>query len=188
MEYAVAFRTSLTIIVMMGGMMVFFVVLVNMLAKIQTKNKWYVEFNNRGEITFQLAPDTGGVVSTKHGEYNLPDRPRMMIGWPLGLPAFMQVTVRHEKYVHGNPDPLDIPNMEEDVGLAVLSQQSHLADAKSMETVVSVASSIGGRNQGLMIFMAVAVTLAVIAGGVAAYFGYQIDQSQAAVVSALGGL
>jgi len=188
MEYAVAFRTSLTIIVMMGGLMAVFVVLVNMMAKLQTANKWYVEFNNRGEITFQLAPDTGGVVSTGHGEYNLPDRPRMMIGWPLGLPSFMQVTVRHEKYVFGNPDPLEIPNMEEDVGLAVLSQQSHMADAKSIETAVSVASAVGGGNKGLMIFMAIAVTLAVIAGGIAAFYGYQINESQAAVVSALGGL
>ncbi len=188
MEYAVAFRTSVIMIVMMGGILTIFVVLVNIMAKIQTANKWYVEFNNRGEITFQLAADTGGIVETSHGEYNLPDKPRMMIGWPLGLPGFMQVTVRHEKYAMGNPDPLDLPNMEDDVGLAVLSQQSHIANAAALKAANDTMAAAGGRNQLLMIFTAIGVVLAVVAAGAAAYFGYQIDQSQAAVMSALGGL
>ena len=175
-------------IVMMGGILGVFVVLVNIMAKIQTAGKWYVEFNSRGEISFQLSADTGGIVSTDHGEYNLPDKPRMFIGWPMGLPRFMQVTVRHEKYAMGNPDPLDLPNMEDDVGLAVLSQQTHLANANALKNANDTLAAVGGRNQVLMIVTAIGVVLAVVAAGVAAFYGYQINESQAAVVSALGGL
>ncbi len=188
MEYEVAFRTSVIMILMMGGIMGVFVVVVNIMAKIQTANKWYAEFNSRGEITFQLVADTGGILETKHGEYNLPDKPRMFIGWPLGLPGFMQVHVRHEKYAMGNPDPLDLPNMEDDVGLAVLSQQTHLSNATALKNANDTLAAVGGRQQVLMIVMAIGIVLAVVTAGVAAFYGYQINESQAAVVSALGGL
>ena len=168
----VILQTLVRTFLVFGGFTVAFTVFAILAIKGKARSKWWVEFNNNGILTFALAkPNSDGEIDYQGGVYYLPDKPRMQIGWPQGVPNWIQETVFHEKYVLGNPEPIEY-DLEEFTGLAVYMHQTRAAETRAITQVQEGLAAFGGLRQPLLFIVGIGVIVAIAAGAIAAYYGY----------------
>lgn len=168
------------------------VVLTAFVIKMKAIGKWYIEVNRNGELLFELLqpdPDDGMFKPKCGGAYYPPEEPRMRNYYPPGIPKLLQVEVWHEKYVHGNPDPLYIPQLREDAGLAIMMRELSQASSSVMRSFHQNLSTIAGVDtKKAMIIVGVMVAVTILLSGVGTFLGYQLYEEQKQIVQAIGGL
>ncbi len=166
------FEALIKALFVFGGFAIGFVVFAILAIKGRARGKWECEFNSNG-ILFSslLSPNADGEIDYKGGVYYLPDRPRMQKGWPQGVPPFIQETVFHEKFVLGNPEPIEY-DLEEFTGLAVMMHQTRAAETRAITQVQEGLAAFGGLKQPLLLIIGIGVIVAIGAAAAAAYFGY----------------
>lgn len=174
-------KTFITFGLITVGFTVFAIIAI----KGRARGRWWLEFNNNGILSFALVvPNADGEIDYKGGVYYLPDKPRMQIGWPHGVPEVLKETVFHEKYVLGNPEPIEY-DLDEFTGLSVYMHQTRAAETRAITQVQEGLAAFGGLKNPLMLIVAIGVLLAIGASGVAAYFGFvattELESIQAAL-------
>lgn len=168
----VILETLVKTLLMFGAIFIGFAVFAILAIKGRARGKWWLEFNNNGVLSFALVtPNSDGEVDYEGGVYYLPAKPRMQIGWPHGVPEIIKETLFHEKYVLGNPEPIEY-DLEEFTGLAVYMRQTSAAETRVITQVQQGLAAFGGLKNPLMLIVALGVVLAIAVGALGAYFGY----------------
>lgn len=157
--------------------------------KMKSVGHWYVEINFKGQLRDVLVKPIGGAFEWEATKYFLPKVARMDKLYPPGLPMVLQVNVPHEKYVAGNPHPIDIPELVTDQGIGQYLAQLSESRTTSLKNATEAWNS--SQNKGLKTFeilMFAGMLIAVVAAGAAAYFSYDMSEQVAAISKALRGL
>ncbi len=189
MDAGLALRLSIQLVLMFGGIIIFMVVTLIVTFKMRARNKWYCEFNRNGQMLYELHEDNeDGEIITTHGTYYLPRAPRMRIGWPLGLPTFIQENVYHEKFILGNPEPIEFPGEDEDLNLALYIKEVNQASKDVLVSVNESLASFSGNKNTLILASVIGIAVVGVIALVGAYYAYQASGDQEAVLRALGAL
>lgn len=175
---------------LMAGVLALLVMFLMIQFKLQAQGKWYIELNDNGTLDYHLVKESSqSRVTADGGEYVIPETPRMYMLWPMGLPKFMQVVVRHEKYVRGEELPLQLPTVTEFTNTA--ENTNRLVNAQIVKGLVEMLDDNSTLELVLkkyfpyMVFAALALA---VGAGAAAYFGYQANQEIEEVMRALNSV
>lgn len=184
-----AILTALTMLLTLGGVLFGFFMLAMISIKMAALNKWYVELNNKGQLDDVLVKPNGSSFKHKSTTYFLPTVARMGKFYPPGLPKILQVRVDHEKYITGNPNPIDIPELVTDQGVGQYLAQL----AESRTSVMKNATEAWNAAQGKGLssaewILAIGIIVAIAAAGAAAYFGYSMSEEVTGISKAVRGL
>ena len=188
MDYSLILRMAIQLIAMMAGIFGLMLVTAVIGFKIKAKDAWYCEFNNQGTVSSVLlkaAPDN--TVEYMDGTYRLPTQPRMLTQWPPGVPVLVQEKVYHEKYVVGNENPMDIPELFDDQGSAVYTRQLNVAEGKALAQVQDSFGALNSDKNTLLVVAVIIAGVAALAAVAGAYYGYTVNEQMVLILAKLGG-
>ncbi len=172
MNYDLLIESSVRAILMTGGMLIFLMVAMIFSVKLKAKGSWLVEFNNNGTLSYAMVrPNQQGSIELKHGEYFIPNEPRMRVGWPFGVPVLFQEMVWHEKFTMGNPEPIEYDVMES-TGLSMMIKHQRAAEERAIQQVQEGLAAYTGVKNPIQALMLLGVLTAAGLAAAGAYFGY----------------
>lgn len=184
-----AFQLALTMVLVLGGTLGGFFMLALVSIKMASLNKWYVEINYKGQLDDVLVKPSGSSFIHKNTTYFLPSVARMGKFYPPGLPKILQVRVDHEKFIAGNPNPIDIPELVTDQGVGQYLAQLAESRTSVMKNATEAWNSANASGMSTTeIILAAGIFVAIAAAGVAAYYGYTMSEQVEVIAQAVVGL
>ena len=188
MDYSDILRIAIQLILMLAGIMALMLVSAVIGFKVKAKGAWYCEFNDQGTVsTVLLKAGTDNTVDYMEGTYRLPTQPRMLTLWPPGVPVLVQEKVYHEKFVVGNENPMEMPELFNDQGSAAYTRQLNMAEGKALSQVQDSFGALTGGNNTLVVATLIIAGVAALGAAAAAYYGYTISEEKAAILGKVGG-
>lgn len=170
--------TILTQLGMMAGVLAAMFMFVMIQFKIQAQGKWYVELNDNGVLEYHLVKETSqSRVSAAGGAYIIPATPRMYTLWPMGLPRILQTEVRHEKYIKGEEEPIELKDVEKFTNTAQnVNRMMNMNLVKDFGDLLDDNSSLELILKRYAPWFVIAAFVLAATAGAAAYFGYTVNE------------